>query len=61
MDEGGRDQHSGAKMSRNEEEAVRDREFRETPGYDRENTCRNAEEEDEEEGEDVDWCVVRSI
>lgn len=45
-------------MSRYEEEAVRDREFREAPGYDRERTCRDAEEEDEEEGEDVDDCIV---
>ena len=61
MDEGGRDQHTGAKMSRDEEEAVRDREFREASGYDRESTCSDAEEEDEEQGEDVDRCVVRGF
>ena len=61
MDEGRCDQHAGAKVSRDEEEAVWDGEFREAPGYDRESTCRDAEEEDEKEGEDVDRCVVRGF
>jgi len=48
-------------MSRDEEEAVWDGEFREAPGYDRESTCGNAEEEDEEEGEHVDGRVVQGL
>ena len=61
MDEGGRYQHSSPKMSRDEEEAVWDGKFRESSCYYGESTCRDAKEEDEEEGEDVDWCVVRGF
>jgi len=45
-------------MSRDEEDAVRYGELRESTGYDRESACRDAEEQDEEEREDVDGCVV---